>query len=270
MRVPKPLCVLALLAAGCGGDYYLTAGDQLAPAGAEGPIVVRLQRSEIWRVPMPIKKGLIRFDVPQVGDRGAYTDDLGYAGTTLKAPAEPGVYPVGLSHKDRDGDIVEGELQLYVWDADRPVVAVDYDSLPERDSPGADAAWAALRQLSAGANLLYVTRRETDEHEKVHAELRALTYPDGPVLLWQRERWHIVREGRFRIPRVVVESRLVSQLAELRAIFPGLDTGVSGTQLGAKAFLDAGLTCAVVGPVETDLPGLVRYATWADFAAERP
>ena len=154
---------------------------------------------------------------------------------------------------------------LYVWDAARPIMAVDLDSLPYLGHPDAPAAKAVLRRFAKKGNVLYLTRQKVEEHDLAHGKIMACEYPDGPVLLWRRQRSHIVREGRFRIPRVVVETRLVSQLDQIKRMFPGLKKGLSGSSLAADAFAKAGLTCTVVGELPRALDAR-WYESWQALA----
>ena len=101
MRQTLTATCLALLCAGCGGQYLLTVSDQVAPAGGEAAVVVRLQRSEFYMVYVAVKDAAIRLQVGRGKDRGAYTDALGYAGTTLPAPETVGRYMLSVRHLDK-------------------------------------------------------------------------------------------------------------------------------------------------------------------------
>jgi len=194
-----------------------------------------------------------------------------------------------VSHLDFEGEEVSATVPLYVWDAAKAVVAVDLDSLPtSRRSflASSRANWSrmtggtappsgpqavaparrALARVAAGANVIYLTRDEVKTHRRLHGWLTAEGYPDGPILLWQRRRWHIVRTGRFRIPRVVIESRLVSQLSELRKAFPRMGLGVSASSLAAKSFAEAHLRCVVIGGAKVRSTNPIRFASWGELA----
>jgi len=259
------ILVVTAAMAGCGGQYILTVPDQVAPAGGEAAVVVRLQRSEIYRIVLPAAQTLLRFRVEDGPMRAAYTDKLGYAGTTVPVPAAPGVYTMSVSLQDTEGDEAGGEVRVYVWDARKAIVAVDMDSLPLAGTTQASGARAALARIAREANILYLTRRSVASHGYGHGQLSVCGYPDGPVLLWRRQRWHIVRTGRFTV-RMVVEKRLVSQLAELRKVFAGLSTGLCTSRLAAKAFTQAGMRCVVVGDAKVELPNVTRRETWANLA----
>ncbi len=267
MHRAKLICVLVFALGGCGGEYILTAPDHIAPVGREAVVVVRLQRSEVYKLARSVKNALLQFRIASGPERAAYTDDLGYAGTTVAVPARTGRYRMAITHQDNEGDIITGEAAIYAWDAPKPVVAVDLDCLPAHGSRDTEAAWSALIRIGARANILYLTRRCASEHQRIHEEMKMAGYPDGPVLLWQRERWHIRRCGRYRMPKVIVESRLVSRLVEIRKIFPGLKVGVCTSALAAGAFADAGMEPLVVGRTEVGVTNVTRRKSWVDLAA---
>ncbi|HUT59759.1 MAG TPA: hypothetical protein VNA25_18075, partial [Phycisphaerae bacterium] len=251
---------------GCTGHYIVTVPDQVAPAGGEWAAVVRLQRSEIAIVALPVRGALMRLQIEDGLERGAYTDSIGYAGTPLPAPNTPGRYTLHVAHMDPEGDEVFKEVPAYVWDPTRPVIAVDMDSLPPLwQGKATVAARKALWRLADGAGICYLTRQSVRHHPAVHRDLDRGGYPDGPVLMWQRKRWHIVRESRWRV-RIVVESRLVSQLPGLRRMFPRLDAGITGSSLSAKAFSGAGMRVVVVGSAQATGPNVVRRSDWEDLA----
>ena len=261
------LSMLALSAAvtGCGGQYILTTPDHAGPAGGETTIVVRLQRSEVYKIAPPVTEALLRFRTGDDEMRGAYTDKLGYAGTTVAIPATPGLYTVMVSLQDTEGDEASESVRVYAWDPARPIVAVDMDSLPLAGRAGAKDAIAALAGIAQRANVLYLTRRSVARHGQGHGQLRVSGYPDGPILLWRRQRWRIVRTSRFKV-RVIVDKRLVSQLAELRKVFGGLATGICTSSLAARAFAQAGMKSVVIGRAEVSSPNVTRHQTWADLA----
>jgi len=263
------LGLCAATACGCGGDYILTVPDQIAPVGGEAVTVVRLQRNDFFVLAPAIEEAAMRFRAADGPLRGAYTDKLGYAGAAVPVPREPGRYAMEVAHLDIHGDEVARKADLYVWEPSRPVVAVDMDCLPGLWIGSSKSASDALRGLAVGANLLYLTRRSARRHRTAHEALTKAGYPAGPVLTWQRERWHIVRDGRFRLPRIVVESRLVSQLPELRKSFPGLTMGVCDSALAARAFSAADMEVMVVGGAPVDRAAKVRRRnSWADLAAK--
>ncbi len=248
------MCLAATAATvGCGGEYKMTVPDAVAPAGEEAPIVVRLQRNDFLILDMAVEQVPIGLQVDDAQQRYAYTDKFGYAGTLVPVPDEPGMYPLELYHQDSDeGDEVRGTGRVYVWDPNRPVVAVDLDCLP---LAGDGRAAEALTRWASQAHIAYFTREPVSEHAGLHRVLASGGYPDGPILLWKRQRWHITR-GTWNIPKIVVESRLVSQLSELRKTFPALKTGLAGCSLSAQTFQQAGMRTVVVG--ETDVEGEVR------------
>ena len=236
-----------------------------------------------------MREAAIQFQVAGCPERGAYTDKIGYAGATVPVPKEPGRFDLVVSHLDFEGEEVSATVPLYVWDPAKGVVAVDLDSLPGPRRTWLDSSRAnwtrmtggtappsgakavadarrALARVAAGANVLYLTRQDVRKHPALHNGLRVRGYPDGPVLLWQRNRWHIVRTGRFRVPRVVIESRLVSQLSELRKAFPRMGLGISATSLASKSFAEAHLRCVVVGGAKIRSTNPIRFASWRELA----
>jgi len=262
----KLVLYFPLALGGCGGAYTLTAGDHLAVAGQEAPVVVRLQRNDFFVLDLAVKNALMRFRAPDGRQRAAYTDKQGYAATTVPAPPKPGRYVLRVDHTDLEGQEVSAAAALFVWDGGRPGIAVAADDLPWGRSRQADAARAALHKLAERANLAYMTRRPLREHVVMRLKLMVEGYPDGPILLWQRQRWHVVRQGRFRAPRVVVESRLVSQLSELRKMFPGLSVGICASRIAAKAFASAGMRPIVIGPAAAAPAGATGRTSWSDLA----
>lgn len=250
---------------GCSGSYILTVPDQVAPAGGEAMAVIRLQRSEIALIALGVDEAAIRFKAADCLERGAYTDKLGYAGTTVPVPGKPGKYVMTVAHMDRQGDEIAAEVPAYVWEPNRAVVAVDMDSLPASWLLGDPApARQALVRLSQSASIIYLTRRPISAHVAVHRELVKDGYPDGPVLMWQQERWHVVREGEYNVPRVVVESRLVSQIPILCKMFPGLKLGITSSSDAAKGFVDAGMKAIVLGSSQAPAKGITYRQSWAD------
>ena len=239
------LVAAAAAVGGCGGYYVVSLPDVLVEKGGDAPALVRLQRNDFFILTPAVRDASMRLRVAGGEEVGAYTDKLGYAGTFVPTPAEPGRYDLTVDHQDDEGDEVAAKASCYVWPADRPVVAVDYDFLPVHRGASRGAV-AALSAIASDAGIVYMTSRSVRHHADVHRSLDILGYPDGPVLLWRRQRWHIVR-GKWRMPRIVVESRMVSQLSELRKIFPSLAWGICRSSLATESFTNAGLNVATVG-----------------------
>ncbi len=272
----RRILVAAVLAAtacagGCGGHYIVTAPDHVAPPNAEAPAVVRLQRNDFFVLALPIEEAAVRLRIADGLERGAFTDELGYAGTTVPTPEAPGRYTLSVDHIDSWGDQAHGEGQVYVIDPARPAYAVDLDCLPGLLLGSADEAVEGLRRVAAAGPVIYMTRRGAEDHPSLHEALSKAGYPDGPILTWQRQRWHIVRDEKWKIPRIVVETRLVSQLGELRKTFANLATGVCDSALAAKAFAEAGMDVVLIGGAAVDVPTDVRRReSWTDLAAQGP
>ncbi len=265
--VVTAMVIVALGAGGCGGDYTLSTPDHVAPVGSQTAVVIRLQRNDFFVLDMAIRDAPMWFLFGEGGIRAAYTDKQGYAGTSVLVPDTPGRYDVSIKHTDDESEELSGSTYIYAWDAAKPVLAVDLDSLPDLGEVDMPAARTLLRRFALKGNVLYLTRKPASDHDLAHGQIMTCNYPDGPVLLWRRKRWRVVRRGgRFRMPMVVIESRLVSQLAEIKRMFPGLKEGVCSNDLAAKAFAEAGLGCTFVGNIPGVLP--VRwYESWQALAA---
>ena len=232
MRSLSMLLVLLLLSScGCGGYYVLTVPDQLASKGGAAVPVAQLQRNDFFFLALPAKRQPMRFQIfqtpqsaqesPDKGlERGCSTDDLGYAAVEIpmyEKPVRdrPDVYFMKVSLQDIEGEEISATVPLHVWDPSKPVVVVDADCIPGEGFLEETEASAALQKIVQTANILYLTRKNSRTQQRFHDRLQRGQFPDGPILPWQRRRWHIVREGKFRIPRVVVESRLDSRLPQL-------------------------------------------------------
>ena len=86
MQRPWIVIIAGMLSCGgCGGYYTLTAGDHLAAVGQDTPVVVRLQRNDFFFLNLGAKDAVMRFRIGEGVERAAYTDKLGYAGTTVAA-----------------------------------------------------------------------------------------------------------------------------------------------------------------------------------------
>ena len=260
------VAALALGTGGCGGHYILLVPDHVVPVGAEVAVVAQLRRNDFFVLDLVVRGAAMKFRVGRGRMRAAYTDKLGYAGALVPVPDRSGRYRLSVRHTDPEsGEEIAGGAYLYVWDAARPVLAVDLESLPYLGQADLPAARAVLRRFARDGNVLYLTRRRGSEHDLAHGRIMACEYPDGPVLLWRRKRWHVVRGGRLRLPVVVVESQLVSQLAEIRRMFPALKGGLCGSDLAAKALAEAGLSCTFVGKVPRS-PQARWYQSWQVLA----
>lgn len=266
MRMTLLSGLASLMLAGCGGQFSLYAPDPVAPAGQEAPMVVRLQRADLFNVPMSVRDTCIRFQATE-GEQAAFTDKEGYAGVALRAPPRPGNYPLRVAVQAKEGEEVTHQGRFYVWAKERTAIAVDLDALPTYASLQAGAARSALARVAAKANIVYLTLKPVSEHPLAHRKLVQCGYPDGPILLWESRRWEIVSQGGMRIPQILWEGKLVSQLPLLRDQFPGLNAGISTSARAAEAFHEAKLRPVVVGGGY--MPGNyhIRCNTWADLPA---
>ena len=285
------LSLLLMLMAGCGGEYILTVPDQLSSAGGEVTVVARLQRNDFFFLNLASVKAYLRFQISDGIEKSASTDKLGYAAVRTAMPKKPGRYDLAIRYQDDDGDETGKTVGAYAWDPARPVIAVDMDPLPRRRAKltegrkgwwtglvkytidllpraapaDAPSARAALARLAEKANILYLTRRSVVNHLQCRSELAEHGYPDGPVLMWRRQHWRLV-PGRFKIPKVVVESRLVSRLDELRKTFSNMWVGISKSSLAGKAFVEAGMTAVIIGNAPLGGEKVMRIATWKELA----
>lgn len=274
MKSPLLLLLLSpLLLGGCGGYYIMSAPDQVAPVKGKLVPVARLQRNDFFVLALPEKRAPLRFKLDEYGEKSAATDDLGYAGVTFDLHAEADAYPLKpgkhrleVALQDWQGEEVYQVVPVHLWRKDRPILAVDYDDLPPEASMDEEQASASLRRLASRANILYLTRHDVSNQVNAHLRLRRGGYPDGPVLLWQRQRWHILREGRFKLPRVVIESRMESHLPVLAEQFPQLRFGLTRSSLAAKGFADAGLKVLAVNAPLLSGSGVVPLASWSQLA----
>ena len=267
MRNAKHWVVLSLLVLSCGGCaefYTLTVPDHVAPAGSEAPVIVRLQQNDLFFVRMASPDQPIRFRIGEGVERNAHSDKAGYAATLVPMPADPGFYLMEVNLSDMEGDEVRRHGRTYVWDPHEAVVAVDVDFLPTDTSA---AAVDALNNLAErGVHLIYMTRDGVSDHFDIHRMLEMTGYPSGPVLSWKREFYRIERVTRFRA-RVVVEKRLVSQLPQLREMFPNLKAGVCDSTLSAKAFADEGMTVLMIGGDEVPEAADVQRVDWGELGS---
>ena len=263
--------LLAGLMAGCGGHYILTAPDQIAPAGGDAPVVVRLQRNDFFVLDLAWKDEPITFRIHIGDERNAWTDDLGYAGALVPAPEAPGNYAMSIYYKDPDGEELIGQAPVYVWDSDGPIIAIDVDALPMSDFEGdATDAVEAVTRMAKAANIIYMTRRDVKDHAWVHEILELGGYPSGPVLKWRSQRYGIARDTSGRVPMLKIESRLVSQLGQLKDAFDGLTAGITDNTLSAQAFADAGLSVHMVGWAADPVGVEVSRTSWAELIADPP
>lgn len=251
---------------GCGGYYLLTVPDQIASPGGAAVPVARLQRNDFFVLALPVPDAPLRFQIANGPQRGCGTDEDGYGAVRFAAPAETGRYPLHVMLQDVEGEEINATVPLYVWDPSRAVLAVDLEVLPPEGSAGETAAAWALQSLACDLRILYLTRDQRPTQRSVHERLRRGGYPDGPVMLWQRERWRLDESGT--IPRVVVESRLVSQLGELKLEFPGLWAGLCHSDLARKAFQAAGMKSVIVGPSTISGDDVVHRRTWTELAEQ--
>jgi len=233
------LLALALPAvAGCGGGYLLTGPDTCALAGHSAPMVVRLQRQEFWFHWPGVSDAPMTFRRADGEMRSARTDKRGYAAVAIPAPDEPGPVEVKVHLQDNYGDTAAGAVRLYVLPPDRPVVAVDLDSLPTEPDRAAEAT-DALKRIAADSEIVYLSARHGTHPAAAHAMLDGLGCPDGAVLPWRPAvPWY--RRAPWQKPTSGV-------VADLQKRIPRLWAGVSSNPPAVQRFKDAGLEAVFVG-----------------------
>lgn len=262
-------CSIAAGFGGCSGGYVLTVPDQVAPAGGDATVVIRLQHHEFAGYYPAVKGACIGYRAGDGPQRGAFTDKDGYAGAHVPAPALPGRYHVVVHHIDKNGVESRQMAPLYAWEPARPIVAVDMDCLP-KGGHGRVASQASLAAIAQNSNIIYMTRQGVAAHGRLHGELKSAGFPDGPILPWQHQNWRVEQDGKM--PRVIVESRLVSQLASMRKSFPNLAVGICNDSVAAESFARAGMKVVIIGQEKVDIakvPAVSRARTWAEVDISR-
>lgn len=247
------LIMAAMIFGGCSGEYILTAPDVAVLSGKDAPIVVRLQRREVWLYAPPQEGSAIIFGRGDKVLRSARTDKAGYAAVSIEAPQGPGRHEFIMYHQDTQGQTAAGRVFIYVFDPDRPVAVVDIDSLPW-EGPAADQAAGALVRLRQAAQLVYVSEAPVGSFSRAHELLEDIGYPDGPVIPYSRPRW-------WRLRR----SGDISALGELRLRLPKLQWGITADAGPAKAFSKAALKVLMVGKAKTRIKDVERFASWKDL-----
>jgi hypothetical protein len=235
------LMLLTLSAAGCGGEYIVTAPDTVGTAGEEATVVVRLQRREFATLKPPVEDAAITLKLAGRSVCCAFTDEDGYAAIEVELPERPGRHVARLHHQDMWGDEMVGQAAIYALPPDRPVVLADLDSLPRGDRAGEAAA--ALERLAERAELVYVTCARAGSPEAARRVVDEAGYREGPVVPcppggtltdWSRHE--------------------VDALAALRRRLAGLKWAVTADAGKARTFLRAGLNVLAVGGFEVDRP----------------
>jgi hypothetical protein len=255
------LVMVLALVVGCGGGYVMTVPDQVVPAGRQAALIAMLQHYEVYKWARPEEGSVLRFSIDDGPMLAAYTDKLGYAGVTMPAPSVDGVYRISVHHMDPDGDEAMGCGWLFVWDPRRAVTAVDLDAVGEEDSSAAEA----LVRVARDSNIIYLTSDPGWHDMKARRRLERQMLPNGPILLWQREKWRLTQDDRLRTPKLVIDTRMVSPLEQLRELFPTLCRGITASQDSADAFAAAGLTPVVINSPK--VKGEVEHLTsWAQLA----
>ncbi len=244
------LTLAVLMLGGCSGEYILTAPDVAALSGQDAPVVVRLQRREVWRYAPPHGSAAITFRLGERTPQCARTDKNGYTAASIKSPSQPGRHEVTLYHQDINGDEVTSHAAIYVFDPDKPLAVVDTDSLP-RSSKLAGPASASLVRMQLSAQLIYVSQRYASKPARAHTMLEKHGYPDGPVVPYSGpKQWWKWRQSD------------AGALDELQHRIPKLRWGVTADADTAKAFAQAGLEVMFVG--KTKIADVEQFDSWAN------
>ena len=297
VRTFSGMCLTLLLllsSSGCGGYYILTVPDQLVRTGGRVVPVVRLQRNDFFVLALAMPRQPMRFRVYSTYEsaetaannkpvekslhgpvRVCSSDKIGYSAVEIPMyenpiSNRPGKYYLKVALQDYEGEQIAAIVPLYVWDSQKAVVAVDLDGIPHEGFPGSEDAAEALQKIARTSNILYLTRKGHRTQQSNHDRLGRDGFPQGPILLWQRKNVHIVRSGKLRIPKIVVESRLESQLPQLRMDFPKLSTGICTSPLAAKTFVEAGMKCVVVSNDWVTGSTISHRKNWQDLTAQGP
>jgi len=260
------IAALVAVMGGCSGQYIITIPDQVAPAGGRAAAVIRVQQYEFGALKRIIEDAPMRFSINGLAEKGAFTDELGYAPASVPVPDKPGKYELLVQMQNAMGDEASGKAPVYVWAKDSSIVAVDADSLPTSDSVALARARKALSKIAAGSHILYLTRHHPEDVYLVRAALSEGDYPDGPVLVWRRSYRHLVRTGRLRMPWIVNEAHLVCDLSLMREVFSGLKTGISTSPAAVAAFARAKMTAYIVGDAPAPDTPTARRASWSRLA----
>jgi len=252
----KGLRVLSVLTmavlGGCGGQFIISAPDQVAPVGGTSAAVVRVRRTELAFLPLAVSGAALRLQIADAAPRGARSDKHGYAAALVPVPKQEGTYALTIRHQNTDGEEASASVPAYVWGSNARIIALDMDCLPEGGKEGQDAK-LALSRLAGGAKLLYLTAKTDLNTDRLHQSLKARELPDGPILSW-----HLA--GRF--------GKEITPLPRLKKAFPGLDTGVCGSPAGAGAFTQAGMKCILVGKAGTGSEKAAVRNSWAELASK--
>ncbi|MDY7010755.1 MAG: hypothetical protein SVV80_08395 [Planctomycetota bacterium] len=246
------LLLTTAILGGCSGEYILTAPDAAVLAGQDAPLVVRLQRRELWRYAPPQTGAAVTFQLGEGSPQCARTDEAGYAALSIKAPGQPGQYNVALYHQDINGDSAKGAAAIYVLAPDKPIAVVDTDSLPRSDKQVAQAVGAIVR-IQLTAQVIYVTKKYSGRPARARELLTGHGYPDGPVVPYSGTRrwWKRHRSG-------------ADAMEELHRRFPKLRWGITDDDDAAEAFANAGLKVLIIGREKVEIEDVERFGSWAE------
>ncbi len=244
---------------GCGGGYILTAPDTPALTGGDAPVVVRLQRREFWVYCPPVDRAPLTFHQADQPLRCARTDRKGYAAVVLPVPDEAGRAEVTIHLQDTLGDTTDGSMSIYALPADRPIIAVDMDSLPAE--PAQVAAGAdVLNRAAATTGIIYLSERLGASPSLAHRLLKEMGFPDGPVVPWKPAGPLLRLPWRKRGP---------GMLAGLKDRMPKLWAGISANPIAGRRFRQAGLKVLLVGSIPVE-DGAEQFDSWSNVILSIP
>lgn len=248
------------LLGGCGGEFQLMAPDQLAAAGSRSDTVLRLMRNEFGGLMLPLKEAPLQVRVGEGPLVSARTDPKGYAAMSVPVGEQPGLFHLKVYLLDNKGREFTRYVPVYIMDPKMAVVAVDFDAV--RDPKNIGVVREALERIASNAYIVYFTDESVARHGMLHVHLRQARLPDGAIVGWEQQAWHISGEGIHR--RLVIEDRMVSPLAYLRAKFPQMRWGLAGSPVAARAFLESGMKAYMVAGDPPPKGALSR--PWKDLA----
>jgi hypothetical protein len=248
------LWLLPALLGGCSGEYLMTAPDIAGNAGETAPAVVRLQRREFWRYCPPAKEIPVQFRMTNGPLCAARTDEAGYAGMSMTLPKLPGRYEIAISLQDPLGDTAEDKIVAYVLNPNKPIVVVDYDSLP---IVGGDAlaAAAALTHVAQDAQILYLSEKDGQNASVARQRLTLVGFPEGAVLPYAKSHWQ---------PPYAAKSS-PKALESLRQRFKNITYAIAADEDSAEAFYQVGLKILAVKDPAAKKHAAQFFTTWQEL-----
>lgn len=266
-RVSRPALIvlgwLGLSWAGCG-EPILTVDDAAVGASGRCRFVAFLERESAFGLPDGVERRQVRFLMKGREIAAAQTAGEGDAVATCSLAALP---------EDRfeavttvNGRELRAEGQVYAWDDDRTIIAVDIDgtiarpdydtifltSKPEERSTPLVQAKETLTALAAEYRIVYVSGRPRFVLEKSRRWLERHGFPPGPVFHARSFRSSMASK-RFKL----------RELAALREIWPSLRIGIGDREADMTAIQRNGMLAVIVGDAADEIrPPAILAADW--------